>query len=773
MSESNVGFATLQIIPSARGFKAALSGQTDGVMAAAGRSGGGKFSAAFGLAAKNGMVAVAAGIAAVGGLAKLGESFDGAFDTIRTKTGETGASLDLLLADFKATFSSVPVSMGDASNAIADINNRLDLTGKPLRESAKQFLNLSRVTGTDLSSNVEQVSRVFGDWGIKTRDQAGTMDKLFRASQASGVGIDSLSTNVVKFGAPLRQMGFGFEESIAMIGKFEKEGVNTELVMGSMRIALGKMAKAGEPVQETYKRITDEIKNAGSTSEANALALELFGARAGPDMAAAIREGRFELGAMTDQIVNGQDTINKAAADTDDWREKLRLLGNKASVALEPLASKVFARIGTAIEWATPYLEQFAVWLSVKLPVAVAAVQAWFGRVWPKVQRVIAAVVTWVRSTGWPILQQVFDAIRTGIEEVRAWWDRNWGQIKGTVLAGVELIRAYIDRYLAIIRGIWERWGGAITGFLRSTWSNIQTVVQGALDIIRGIFQTVTGLLRGDWGQVWAGIRRVVAGVWQAIKGIVRQGLNQVGLLLHAGLDVLSAAWSKAWGAIKALPGAALRGAASLISGAAGAVIGAAASIWSGVLGGAEQLVTDVGTAIGKLPGKILEWAGDFLSAGTDLGAAIVEGLKDGVSAVGGFVGDIASSLMNGMKEAWNTFANQVNSWLPDSIGAGPFTIDFPDDPIPRFHQGGVVPGRRGAEVPAVLQAGEMVLTAAQQARMFAAMNTPSPATAAVSDGGVHIGQVTVQDGRDLGRELQSIEWRRRARPKAWVPVGA
>lgn len=32
--------------------------------------------------------------------------------------------------------------------------------------------------------------------------------------------------------------------------------------------------------------------------------------------------------------------------------------------------------------------------------------------------------------------------------------------------------------------------------------------------------------------------------------------------------------------------------------------------------------------------------------------------------------------------------------------------------PVPRFHQGGVVPGPRGSEVPAVLQAGEMVLPA-------------------------------------------------------------
>jgi phage-related minor tail protein len=71
-------------------------------------------------------------------------------------------------------------------------------------------------------------SRLFGDWSIAAEDTAGTMDYLFRVSQSTGIGVNDLSAKLVQFGAPLRQLGFDLETSAAMLGKFEKEGVNTE-----------------------------------------------------------------------------------------------------------------------------------------------------------------------------------------------------------------------------------------------------------------------------------------------------------------------------------------------------------------------------------------------------------------------------------------------------------------------------------------------------------------------------------------------------------------
>jgi cell wall-associated NlpC family hydrolase len=291
-------------------------------------------------------IGVAAGGAALAGLGilgagalKLASDFDDAYDTIRVGTGKTGKSLAGLKDDFRAVVRDIPTDFATASTAVAELNRRTGQTGKPLQALAKRTLELTRLTGGDLTTNIASVTRLFGDWGIKTGDQSKTLDKLFRASQATGVGVDQLAQSVVKFGAPLRQLGFSFDASIALLAKFEKEGVNSNLVMSGMRIALGKLAKAGKDPQKGFLDLAQRIKDAGSSAAANRIAIEAFGQRAGPDMAAAIREGRLSIKGLQDQIAGGKDTILGAARDAEDFGEKWKRVSNRLKLLAEPVVT--------------------------------------------------------------------------------------------------------------------------------------------------------------------------------------------------------------------------------------------------------------------------------------------------------------------------------------------------------------------------------------------------------------------------------------------------
>jgi cell wall-associated NlpC family hydrolase len=294
----------------------------------------------------SGIGAVAGGAALAGlgilgaGALKLASEFDDAYDTIRVSTGRTGKSLDGLKDDFRAVVRDVPADFGDASTAIAELSRRTGQTGKPLQDLAKRTLELTRLAGGDLTDNIASVTRLFGDWGIKTGDQSKTLDKLFRASQATGIGVDRLADSVVKFGAPLRQLGFSFDSSIALLAKFEKEGVNSQLVMSGMRIALGNLAKAGKDPQKGFLDLAQRIKDAGSSAAANRIAIEAFGQRAGPDMAAAIREGRLSIKDLQAQISGGKDTILGAARDAEDFGEKWKRVSNRLKLLAEPVVTK-------------------------------------------------------------------------------------------------------------------------------------------------------------------------------------------------------------------------------------------------------------------------------------------------------------------------------------------------------------------------------------------------------------------------------------------------
>lgn len=94
----------------------------------------------------------------------MSEELNASYDYIRVGTGATGEALDELKTSFDNVFTSVPASVQDVGVAIADLNTRLGLTGIELEELATQFLQLSRITETDVSSNIQNATRLFGSW---------------------------------------------------------------------------------------------------------------------------------------------------------------------------------------------------------------------------------------------------------------------------------------------------------------------------------------------------------------------------------------------------------------------------------------------------------------------------------------------------------------------------------------------------------------------------------------------------------------------------------
>ena len=275
--------------------------------------------------------------AAVGlAMGKMGSDFNDARDAIITGTGASGDALDGLLNDTKKVAGQVPQDFGTVGVAIAELNTRLGLTGDELQDVARQALDFSRVTGVDVESAVRTVSRTMKDWGVETENASEVMDLMFKASQETGIGVDRLGDKLVQFGAPLRQIGFSMEESTALLAEFEAQGVNTELVMGGLRQSLGRMARAGEEPAEAFHRLTDEIKNTASEGEATALAMDLFGARAGPDMAAAIREGRFEIADMVAALSDSEGAVSDAASATLRFSDRLQMLRNRVTGVLGP-----------------------------------------------------------------------------------------------------------------------------------------------------------------------------------------------------------------------------------------------------------------------------------------------------------------------------------------------------------------------------------------------------------------------------------------------------
>lgn len=592
---------------------------------------------------------VAAGVvgAAAAGLAAIGSEFDKAYDKIRVGTGATGDALEGLKDDFKDVVSDVPADFGDASTAIADVNTRLGLTGDPLQTVAAQFLELSRITGTDVATNIEKATRVFGDWGVATEDQEGALDALFRASQSSGVTVDQLADKVVQFGAPLRNLGFDLDEATGLIASFEKNGVNLETVMGGLRQGIGRLAKAGEDVPDTFRRVVGEIENAEDASEATRLAIELFGQRAGPDLADAIQNGQFAVEEMVAAIADGSDTIRGAGKETMSMGEQFELVKNRVFVALEPIASDLFKVIGDVAEVVGMLAQAFS---SLPGPVRTAALA-------------IGGLLLLLN------LNPTF-AVITAIVGAATLITKNWGTIAEFFEDVWEAVQDAFDAVL----GFFEDWWPVLLGIFTGGIGLVVALIVENRDKIVQFFKELPGKVTGALGDIGRTI-------WNAIQAGFEFLVGAVEFVVQRWIDVYIRLPLRAVEAIGDL----------------------GRTIWDAIAGGMDWLFDKVaGLAdqvvfiIASIPGRLLQGLYNMGSVARSLGGALFDGIVGALNTVGDALWDIIRGAINRIIGAWNRLDVGIHvsipGWVP-VVGGKTFGIDdiFPD--IGYLAHGGVTQG--------------------------------------------------------------------------------
>ena len=285
---------------------------------------------------------VASGIkAAITGLKNLAkaameayEEFDKGADAVIKATGATGDAAKELEESYNNVAHNIVGDMGDIGSALGEVNTRFGFTGSELEEASEQFLKFADITGTDATEAVRLVSRAIENSGMEAKDYTKLLDVLAKAGQTTGVSVSNLTESITKNGATLRQLGYTTEESVAMLAKFEKEGVNTETVLAGMKKAVAQWGKDGKNAKEEYKKVLAEIEKTEDIAKASEIAIEAFGSKAGPELVEDIQAGKLEyedfLGVLKDSVGTVTDTY-EATQDGFD-KVKLAIQGGKADL---------------------------------------------------------------------------------------------------------------------------------------------------------------------------------------------------------------------------------------------------------------------------------------------------------------------------------------------------------------------------------------------------------------------------------------------------------
>jgi TP901 family phage tail tape measure protein len=653
-------------------------------------------------------IAVAAGVTAAVGIGtalfKVGEQFETAYRTIAQRTGATGATLKGLDQTFRDTASHTGASFGNITEALVGFHQKLDLTGKPLENVSLEVLKLARVTGTDVQSNVEAIGRLLNNWNMPASQAAGVMDKLLVASQKTGVGIGQLEEATTKYGPAMRQLGYSFDQSTALIATFEKEGVNTQAVMMGMNRAVATMAKASGDSGTAMKGLTKATDSAGASDSALAKAKQHLAdmeARLGVQHQAAtvstnsVTVAQQRLTAAQERLSIIQQGLAGKSKLTTSEQLQLQNAQNAVTVATTAVSNahqtyqqrldQVAAKSGLSIaqQQALRQAQDAVAAATDKAAAAhgrMATAQGLSGKAAEAFPAQFKAALDSIKNTG--------DATQATAEAVKLFGARAGPQMAEDIRSG-KLSIDQLTGALANSRGAVDKTASSTATFhqtlakfgnqakvafeplatkvfdtlntsLKALGPTLTLVAQLIgylikpvllmLDALTKLIAFVTDIFQGKWGKAWADIKSVI---WDFVQYMY---LVPIMLAETFGPEILKV-FSKIgedignffvhlWDSIYKWGARTLH------------------QFWQGIVDTAHE-VADWFT---DLPHKILDWLSDLPSKMLDLGKKIIEGIVHGIT---GSAGDVGNAIKDAVVHApGNLIKSALSIFSPSRVYA-------------------------------------------------------------------------------------------------------
>lgn len=358
-----------------------------------------------------GAVAAAAGAAA--GAVKTADELSQSYDTLVKKTGATGESLEALKENANNVFADLPTDIDSATTAVGEVNTRFAATGKELEALSKKFIQFSEINDTDLNTSIGTADKIMEQWSVDIKDIDGLLGMLTKKAQDTGISTDTLMSSVQENGATFKELGLSLDESINLLAQFEANGVNADTAITGLRKGIKSATDNGKTLDEALELTISDIKNAAGETEALTAAQELFGTKGAAEMANAIREGRFNLSGLSEDMSRYKSTVSTTYEATVSPMEKLKTVGNDAKLMVGEIGDKLTEALLPTAEKMLPKIRDGSDWLIKNLPKITDTAK----KILPLVEGIGAGFVAWKAvngiSKGIGLAKQLGDTLKT------------------------------------------------------------------------------------------------------------------------------------------------------------------------------------------------------------------------------------------------------------------------------------------------------------------------------------------------------------------------